>query len=67
VAPLAWGEPLPEPPSGPALHTAAVGFDPYHWRSVVFALWTEPVAAEPGGQRYDVLHLSTPELDGLHV
>jgi uncharacterized protein DUF4865 len=45
------------------VHTAAVAVDPHHWELVQFVLWRdEPEAA---GTRYEVRHLSTPELDLL--
>ncbi|UWP78702.1 DUF4865 family protein [Dactylosporangium fulvum] len=50
----------------PGLHTAAVAFDPRDWRLVRFALWRDEVPAdEPATERYEVLHLSAPELDEL--
>jgi hypothetical protein len=43
------------------VHTAAVAVDPATWELVRFVLWRhEP---EEAGTRYEVRHLSTPELD----
>ncbi|GAA4261963.1 DUF4865 family protein [Dactylosporangium darangshiense] len=62
VAPLAWGEELPELAERPGLHTAAVAFDMYHWQLVRFALWSTPDPHDPGAtERYEVLHVSAPE------
>jgi hypothetical protein len=45
------------------VHTAALAIDPHHWELVHFVLWRgEP---ETEGTRYEVRHLSTPELDQL--
>jgi uncharacterized protein DUF4865 len=45
------------------VHTAAIAVDPHHWELVMFVLWRdEPEAA---GTRYEVRHLSTPELELL--
>jgi hypothetical protein len=49
----------------PEVHSAALGIDPYHWEIVHFTLWrTESPASEPG-DRFEVLHLSTPDLAHL--
>jgi hypothetical protein len=46
------------------VHTAALAIDPHHWELVHFVLWRgEP---EVEGTRYDVRHLSTPELGLLN-
>ncbi|GAB3577642.1 DUF4865 family protein [Amycolatopsis endophytica] len=42
------------------VHTAALAFDPHHWELVRFVLW-----ADEGPGRYQVLHLSSPELDEI--
>ncbi|NUS65941.1 MAG: DUF4865 family protein, partial [Saccharothrix sp.] len=48
------------------VHTAALAIDPHHWQLLRFVLWRDVVAADdPGTERYEVLHLSTPELDAL--
>ena len=45
------------------VHTAALAIDPHHWELVHFVLWRgEP---EVEGDRYEVRHLSTPELSLL--
>jgi hypothetical protein len=47
----------------PDLHTAALAFDPHAWQLLRFTLWADQVPAdEPADERYEVLHLSTPEL-----
>jgi hypothetical protein len=45
------------------VHTAAVAVDPHHWELVQFVLWRDE--PETAGTRYEVRHLSTPELDLL--
>lgn len=61
IAPLAWGEDLPELVEHPDLHTAAVAFDPYRWQLMRFALWTTPTPPDPDAtEHYEVLHVSTP-------
>jgi hypothetical protein len=48
----------------PDLHTAALAFDPRDWHLLRFTLWRHQVpAGEPAGERYEVLHVSAPELD----
>ncbi|MGO4127598.1 DUF4865 family protein [Inquilinus sp. YAF38] len=44
----------------PGVHTAALAVDPQSWELVRFTLWTTAPAAD--GERYQVLHLSTPQL-----
>ncbi|MET7395761.1 DUF4865 family protein [Dactylosporangium sp. NPDC005572] len=52
--------------SHPQLHTAAVAVDPRDWRLVRFALWGDEIPdGEPFTERYEVLHLSAPELAAL--
>jgi hypothetical protein len=47
----------------PDLHTAALAFDPSDWRMLRFALWhNEAPPGETADGRYEVLHLSAPEL-----
>ncbi|MQY11702.1 hypothetical protein SRB5_18210 [Streptomyces sp. RB5] len=46
------------------LRCAAVGVDPRTWEVVAFSLWAGG-AAPGGGERYEVLHVSAPEVDGL--
>ncbi|WP_327065874.1 DUF4865 family protein [Kitasatospora sp. NBC_01302] len=52
-------------PTGLAgVHTTALAVDPDRWELVTFTLWSEPPG--PGhGERYQVLHLSRPELSEL--
>ncbi|GAB3827167.1 DUF4865 family protein [Dactylosporangium cerinum] len=48
----------------PEVHTAALAFDPRDWQLLLFALWADAVPADqPADERYEVLHLSAPELD----
>ncbi|MGA5817353.1 DUF4865 family protein [Kitasatospora sp. NPDC094028] len=56
---------LAELPAHPALHTAAVAVDPSRWELLRFALWHGPAPQDAPGIRYQVLHLSSPELDRL--
>ncbi|RKT11715.1 uncharacterized protein DUF4865 [Streptomyces sp. 1114.5] len=56
---------LAELPAHPALHTAAVAVDPSRWELLRFALWHGPAPEDVPGARYQVLHLSRPELDRL--
>ncbi|MEV7771200.1 DUF4865 family protein [Kitasatospora sp. NPDC086791] len=56
---------LAELPAHPALHTAAVAVDPSRWELLRIALWHGPAPEEATGTRYQVLHLSRPELDRL--
>ncbi|MDG6108437.1 DUF4865 family protein [Dactylosporangium aurantiacum] len=50
----------------PDLHTAALAYDPRDWQLLRFTLWHHRVPADqPAGERYEVLHLSAPELDRL--
>nr|WP_223244649.1 DUF4865 family protein [Streptomyces sp. CBMA156] len=56
---------LAELPAHPALHTAAVAVDPSRWELLRFALWHGPAPEDAPGVRYQVLHLSSPELDRL--
>ncbi|MFI8456500.1 DUF4865 family protein [Kitasatospora sp. NPDC085464] len=56
---------LAELPADPALHTAAVAVDPSRWELLRLALWRGPAPQDAPGIRYQVLHLSRPELDRL--
>ncbi|GAA3092886.1 hypothetical protein GCM10020001_005380 [Nonomuraea salmonea] len=48
------------------MHTAALAVDPHHWQLVRFVLWAETSAQDADAtERYEVLHLSAPALDGL--
>lgn len=50
----------------PGVHTAALAVDPTTWETVRFMLWrTEAPADEDATERYEVLHLSAPGMDGL--
>ncbi|MFI6843956.1 DUF4865 family protein [Kitasatospora sp. NBC_00085] len=52
-------------PDHPALHTAAVAVDPSRWELLRIALWDGAAPEAEPGTRYEVLHLSSPELDRL--
>ncbi|MFE7590021.1 DUF4865 family protein [Kitasatospora sp. NPDC057512] len=56
---------LADLPAHPDLHTAAVAVDPSRWELLSFALWHGPAPEDAPGVRYQVLHLSRPELDRL--
>lgn len=58
-------EELPEPAARPGVHSAAVVIDPRHWELLHLTLWRDEAPDEPGTERYQVLHLSRPELDAL--
>jgi hypothetical protein len=45
----------------PDVHTAALAVDPYAWQLMRFTLWRDH-PADDVGERYQVLHLSTPRL-----
>ncbi|SEG90213.1 protein of unknown function [Actinacidiphila yanglinensis] len=47
------------------LHSAALLVDPRHWEVLRFTLWRGAAPDEPDGERFQVLHLSRPELDSL--
>lgn len=50
----------------PGVHTAALAVDPTSWELVRFLLWEAAVPVdEEASERYEVLHLSHPELDKL--
>ena len=50
----------------PGVHTAALAIDPSRWELVRFILWEDAVPAdEDATERYEVLHVSRPELDAL--
>src|SRR5262249_37401580 len=49
----------------PSVYCTAVAVDPYHWSLLHFTLWTDSWTL--GGVRWEVLHLSTPQLDNLPV
>ncbi|MFI6443917.1 DUF4865 family protein [Kitasatospora sp. NPDC050543] len=52
-------------PSGGELHSAALAVDPSRWELLRLALWHGPAPDGADGDRYQVLHLSRPELPGL--
>jgi hypothetical protein len=47
-------------------HSVAWGIDPATWQGVVFRLSTSRPENTPNAIAYQVLHLSTPEMDQLH-
>ncbi|NUR52743.1 MAG: DUF4865 family protein [Hamadaea sp.] len=47
------------------MHTAALAVDPHHWQLLRFVLWRDAVPESEAGERYEVLHLSTPGLEHL--
>lgn len=49
----------------PGVHTAALALDPHHWRLVRFVLWHGESADRDATERYEVLHVSAPELAAL--
>ena len=49
----------------PGVHCTAVAVDPHHWSLLHFTLWTD--AGTSAGDRFEVLHLSAPQLDDLPV
>ncbi len=48
----------------PSVHSAAFAIDPNRWEMVHFTLWNN-TADEVAGERYKVLHLSTPHLEDI--
>ncbi len=68
----AIAETLADLPARAGVHSTALAVDTSRWELVVFTLWTEQPVVEDGdgdgaglGERYEVLHLSTPELEKL--
>ncbi len=47
------------------VHTAALVADPKDWRLIRFVLWADDVAADEDGERFEVLHLSAPDIHEL--
>ncbi|WP_432046985.1 DUF4865 family protein [Streptomyces asiaticus] len=47
------------------VHTTALGIDPRGWELIHFTLWEESAPPSEPGDRYQVLHLSAPDLDAL--
>jgi len=56
---------LAERAAAPGVHSAAVAVDPRHWELVHFTLWQDTAPPDEDADRYQVLHLSRPELDSL--
>ena len=48
----------------PGVHATAIAIDPQSWNIVHFTLWTD-VAMDVPGIRYEVLHLSAPQLHDI--
>lgn len=51
----------------PGVHSAALLVDPRHWELLRFTLWQDTAPDEPGTERFQVLHLSRPELDAIET
>ncbi|MFI0896119.1 DUF4865 family protein [Streptomyces sp. NPDC020983] len=49
----------------PGVHSTAVAVDPRRWELLHFTLWEDTAPEAPGEERYQVLHLSRPELGKL--
>ncbi|MEV6132851.1 DUF4865 family protein [Streptomyces violaceusniger] len=47
------------------VHATALGIDPRGWELIHFTLWEDSAPPSEPGDRYQVLHLSTPDLDAL--
>jgi hypothetical protein len=47
------------------VHTAVLAVDPNSWEAVEFVLWDAAAPKDPGAERYEVLHVSAPEIDGI--
>lgn len=59
-------EELRELAKRPGVHTAALAINPSQWELVRFIVWQDAVPAdEDATERYEVLHVSRPELDAL--
>jgi hypothetical protein len=56
---------LAETPRADGVHSTALAVDPCTWELVRFTLWAGTPAGD--GDRYEVLHLSTPELTALET
>jgi hypothetical protein len=63
---------LPYPPADPVIYSeragvfaSATGIDPRGWQFVEFIIWEDEPPADAEGIRYEIGHLSTPELDRL--
>lgn len=50
----------------PGVHSAALAIDPRRWELLHFTLW-EHTAPDTAGDRYQVLHLSAPELNTIQT
>jgi hypothetical protein len=63
-------EALRELAAHPDVHTAVLAVDPGSWQSVRLVLWRDgagPTDGVEATERYEVLHVSAPELDRLGV
>lgn len=58
---------LPELAARPGVHSVALAVDPRHWELLRFTLWETAAPPAPGEERYEVLHLSAPELDTIET
>lgn len=52
---------LAERAEAPGVHTTAVALDPHHWELLHATLWEGEAPAGAAGDRYRLLHLSTPD------
>lgn len=58
------GQWLDEQRHEPGVYAGAYAIDPTHWQLVQFTLWEQAPSGQ-GGELYQVLHLSGPEIDRL--
>jgi hypothetical protein len=56
---------LPSLAARPGTHSVALAVDPRHWELVRFTLRERTAPPAPGEDRYEVLHLSAPELNDI--
>ena len=46
----------------PDVHTAALVADPKTWQLLRFVLWADDIPANEQGERFEVMHVSTPDI-----
>jgi len=49
----------------PDVHTAALVLDVQRWQIIRFVAWRAPVHDDEAAERYEILHVSTPDIDAL--
>jgi len=49
----------------PHVHTAALALDAQSWRMIRFVAWSTPSHPEEAAERYEILHVSTPDIAAL--